>query len=1527
MTGISAYADGTININTGIGTGSGFTFANGELTVTTNGTYQIIGNGTQTGNRITVSYGVTATITLDNVNISCASQSYRSAFYMTDATVTLLLKNSNILQSGEYMAGIQTGSEISTLTIDSKENPGYFSGTLTVSGGASGAGIGAGNGDTPLAVETYGGIITINGGTIIANGGTNAAGIGGGKKANNGTVTINGGIVTATTPAGGYAACIGGGSNGSAGSISITGGAVVAKGGSSGGIGSGGNFNSTFPEGTITINGGTVYATGNGIGVNGSSTPTTITQKAVVFANTINPNATIDPDAIAPNSSMCQVNENGNVSVVIQSISLVQSLIIPNGITVTLSEGGTGVLNNWGIIQNFGTLTSTYYEIVNRAKIINNGVINCIVNEEWSPVRTGILGEWIQDIPALLYTGNAITPDVTIIKPGTGTLIKDQDYVIKNYSNNINVGTAIVTVEGIGNYAGTMTKIFAIDSGRIDLNNISTNGIYGYDNNIVTVYQSGNYVITGSTTTDRIVVQSGVTATLKLDSASITSSNHALDVSSDATVTLLLKHSNVLQTTGINYAGLHVPAGGTIVINSADGSGILTANGGLHGAGIGSGFNEGSTGDITIKGGTVNAQGGEFGAGIGAGENCTGGTIVIDGGIINAYGSTHGAAIGGGYNGSNSGSIIINGGVINANNSSSARGAGIGGGTNNNTGNIIINNGIVNAIGSKYGAGIGGGMNGTGGNITIYGGTINANGRVEGAGIGGGINGSGGNIVIYGGIIIANGGINGAAGIGGGHSGGPGTLSMNGNAIVFASSVSDNSSKTKGILFNGNTGIMYGNVRLKQDATIPFGKTWTISNNQIFEISTYATLTHNGIIYNNGMINNFGTITGSGTIIGNSVIDEDINDYNNFDTYEVEGKLAVADIFYSQDLTGGIIGTIGFDDYDDEDNFFDPMIDLVVLDKETNTILYEIYIDETSNTYTSNPLVYFNDELGEGAEFFPVIWESDDILSSIESIEEYRYQNGYIPSSPYLQDSIDVIVTATVYNAKLNSVKIPGIGYIGFEEDSESASLLGFWDWMFGKKKDCFDASMQDKCPCNIWNEIKTPDTSKNSDLIVAAHRGTWGENLGSGAPENSRSAIQATVGKTSVIEVDVMKTKDDKLVLSHDYGLKRLSEYTGNDYWFNLKYYSYTPIAGQPDGLLTKQDYQLRKRDGVICNDRYLLFEDLLDILKKNGLAAFIDIKPLMRGNKNGTCINCNYNPATPEGRDSIRTDWIDILKKCIEIASKKDALDYVAFKPTYRVDELTIKGGISSLAQLLKVRFMPVIQSSTKKEWDQEVKSSTLNLIHSWAPYWENVVAFETNFKSLDEVYLKPFDVNMYSYDNILHYVSSLGFRPGIFSEDPVGPKGLASRWGDWHVKNSATDIRGDHLILMSVPHFETAVVTGDRYDVWRQINTLYNASSLLSETMASFEENISTVVDVMDAIERINVRYIPGSIIIDGLNNEDINSDIILYDTQGRLIYKDKVKDSPQTIISKILPKGIYVLKLSGNRQITVKLIVNQ
>jgi hypothetical protein len=77
-----------------------------------------------------------------------------------------------------------------------------------------------------------------------------------------------------------------------------------------------------------------------------------------------------------------------------------------------------------------------------------------------SPKR-GIAGSWIAYIAPQTYTGDSLKPAVTVGN-GAVILVAGTDYTI-TYSNNVNAGTAMVTVTGAGVYTGTASREFVIE--------------------------------------------------------------------------------------------------------------------------------------------------------------------------------------------------------------------------------------------------------------------------------------------------------------------------------------------------------------------------------------------------------------------------------------------------------------------------------------------------------------------------------------------------------------------------------------------------------------------------------------------------------------------------------------------------------------------------------------------------------------------------------------------------------------------------------------------------------------------------------------------------------------------------------------------------------------------------------------------------------------------------------------------------------------------------------------------------------
>lgn len=141
---------------------------------------------------------------------------------------------------------------------------------------------------------------------------------------------------------------------------------------------------------------------------------------------------------------------------------------------------------------------------------------------------------------------------------------------------------------------------------------------------------------------------------------------------------------------------------------------------------------------------------------------------------------------------------------------------------------------------------------------------------------------------------------------------------------------------------------------------------------------------------------------------------------------------------------------------------------------------------------------------------------------------------------------------------------------------------------------------------------------------------------------------------------------------------------------------------------------------------------------------------------------------------------------------------MSYIAFKIPHDYDIVTSTLDSTDISQIL---FMPVIQPKT----NSSALKRALNFVNSWNNKAGNrVLAYETNFKTETSPYLQPFVIDGIHYQNLLHYVNyQTGLRPGCYPEEPMGPRGIVTRWADWLIKDLGNDMRGDHYKLMSIPY----------------------------------------------------------------------------------------------------------------------------
>jgi glycerophosphoryl diester phosphodiesterase len=346
---------------------------------------------------------------------------------------------------------------------------------------------------------------------------------------------------------------------------------------------------------------------------------------------------------------------------------------------------------------------------------------------------------------------------------------------------------------------------------------------------------------------------------------------------------------------------------------------------------------------------------------------------------------------------------------------------------------------------------------------------------------------------------------------------------------------------------------------------------------------------------------------------------------------------------------------------------------------------------------------------------------------------------------------------------------------------------------------------------CNLFRDIRNPQNPAASgfkeNIFVACHRGKWGQPLSGGEPENTMEAVQvaesATGYNSKLIEMDLMPTADGKFVFLHDYVMKRLTTYTGNLFSFDMNY----------SNMLK---YNVRLRDGSVSSRKVTLYDNMATHMRDNNHMLMLDIKEGQAKMVGGVCqANCNFQ--TEEARD---INWTKSALKAINIANNLGACRNIIIK-TYKTADATL----DLLGNKSKYVFwMPMIVSN-QAQWrtnGQPDIQKICDFVDAWqTKLGDFILCFETDFFTPSDVMLQQFTRNGTTYLNLPHYIyATTGRRSGIFSEDPASNKGSVNRWGDWKMKNTPTDWRGDPLWLVNIPYGKIFMITSDRPDVWNLV-----------------------------------------------------------------------------------------------------------
>ena len=367
-----------------------------------------------------------------------------------------------------------------------------INGTLTVTDSASG---GAVTGGFP---DQYGGGVQIQGGTFNLLGGAitgnsvgktgffGTEGLGGGVYLQSGVFNMSGGSISGNTALGSSM----GTSLGRGGGVYITGGTFHFTGGEisgndAGAIGGGVYVASTYSahDGKINVSGGaavtdnTVSGAESNVYLEGGGVLTVAGELNGTIGVTMQTPGTFTSGLSGRGTAANFKSDDASFGV---ALSGAEAALFPNPVVTFVSNGGTGTMADQTV--GYGAATALTANAYARAGYTFTGW-NTESGGGGTPYADGaevtltagltLYAQWrknelaVADIAAQTYTGNALTPALTVTDKYTvGPLIAGTHYTA-NWENNTNAGndTARVTVTGMGDYclADPVVKQFTIN--------------------------------------------------------------------------------------------------------------------------------------------------------------------------------------------------------------------------------------------------------------------------------------------------------------------------------------------------------------------------------------------------------------------------------------------------------------------------------------------------------------------------------------------------------------------------------------------------------------------------------------------------------------------------------------------------------------------------------------------------------------------------------------------------------------------------------------------------------------------------------------------------------------------------------------------------------------------------------------------------------------------------------------------------------------------------------------------------------
>lgn len=368
---------------------------------------------------------------------------------------------------------------------------------------------------------------------------------------------------------------------------------------------------------------------------------------------------------------------------------------------------------------------------------------------------------------------------------------------------------------------------------------------------------------------------------------------------------------------------------------------------------------------------------------------------------------------------------------------------------------------------------------------------------------------------------------------------------------------------------------------------------------------------------------------------------------------------------------------------------------------------------------------------------------------------------------------------------------------------------------------------------CRALSGMKKEDFNK---VIVIPHRGLWGA---PGVPETSLKAIKEAYNNGYMFcEIDVMMTKDRKLILCHDQQPNRMTNapatFSNNggvddpgNFFRSLNYNTSTNNS-VPDvnGTMYStfpalKNLYYKDRMGNVTDQKINTLEDAFDFCHEKEIILALDIK-----------VSKMTDPI-------IKQEYLETMKLTLELAKAKKTLHQIIFKP-------------GSAGQVT----LPEIEKYLKKYelWDTFSKLTNVVLIDimgnafplatdkAYIDSWLSL----TSLVGVEYIYKAPGDGliiprSEFGNKSIVQYTKDKGIKTGVFHPTPTDETGSPGGRGSYYNPRNygvLDDLRGSLEFLFGVPDnvFPGMLVT-DRPDSDMNFLELFGLNSKYTKRSGSY------------------------------------------------------------------------------------------